>query len=82
MNRHTVKVSIKAEDNDLKIGRFLKVTRSFVCKGRKELKENNGDELATSKRKQHCQHSDSLRTPAFVKRVHGMIDENPEKSMQ
>ena len=65
MKRHAVIVSIKAEHSDLKIPRFLKIARSFVCKVRKELKENNGDELAMSKRKQHCQCSDSLRTLLF-----------------
>ena len=81
--RYAVIVSIKAKHSNLEIARFLKVARSFVCKVRKELNENNGDELATSKRKQHCQRSDSLRTPEFViRRVHGMIDENPGKSMR
>ena len=82
MKRHAVIVSIKAKHSNLEIARFLKVARSFVCKVRKELNENNGDELATSKRKQHCQRSDSLRTPEFVRRVHGMIDENLGKSMR
>ena len=49
MKRHVVIVSIKVENSDSKIARFLKVTRSFVCKVRKELKENNEDELAMSK---------------------------------
>ncbi|VDL18924.1 unnamed protein product [Hymenolepis diminuta] len=43
------------------------------------LNENNGGEMAaTRKKKEHCQLSaDSLRTPEFVRRVHGMMDENP-----
>ena len=73
MKRHTVRVSIKVEYSDLKVARFLKVTRSFIYQMRKELKENNEDKLAMSKRKQDCQCSDSLITPGFVKRVHGMI---------
>ncbi|KAM3177819.1 hypothetical protein ACTXT7_003762 [Hymenolepis weldensis] len=43
-----------------------------------------GDELAAMrKRKEHCQRpADSLRTPEFVTRVHGMMDKNPGKSMR
>ncbi|VUZ55892.1 unnamed protein product, partial [Hymenolepis diminuta] len=45
--------------------------------------ENNGGDLATSKRKQHFQRSvDSLRIPEFVGSVHGMINENRGKSMR
>ncbi|KAM3185975.1 hypothetical protein ACTXT7_005275 [Hymenolepis weldensis] len=83
MKKHAVTqiVSIKAKQSNLEIARFLKVATSFVCKVRKELNENNGDELATtSKRKPHCQRSaNSLRKPEFVRRVHGMIEENPGK---
>lgn len=39
----------------LEIARFLKVSTSFPSKVRRELSENNVDELATRKRKQHCQ---------------------------
>ncbi|VDL59645.1 unnamed protein product [Hymenolepis diminuta] len=51
---------------------------------KKLLNEDNGAELAaTRKRKRRCQRStDSLKTPGFVRRVHGMIDENPGKSMR
>lgn len=76
MKRLAVIVSIKAKLSYSEIARFLKVARSFVCKVRKELNKNNSDELATSKRKHHCQRSDSLRTPEFVRRVHGMIDKS------
>ncbi|VUZ49818.1 unnamed protein product, partial [Hymenolepis diminuta] len=56
-------VSIKAKQTNLEIARFLKVPTSFVCKVRKELNENNADELATSKkRKEHCQRSAQLLT--------------------
>ncbi|KAM3185769.1 hypothetical protein ACTXT7_005713 [Hymenolepis weldensis] len=56
---------------------------SYVCKVEKKPIENKGDELATSKRKQYCQRSaDSLRTSKFVRGVHGMMDENPGKSIQ
>ncbi|KAM3173490.1 hypothetical protein ACTXT7_012401 [Hymenolepis weldensis] len=61
-----------------------KITRSFVCKVKKELlNKNNGDELAaTRRRKQYRRRSAySLRTPEFVRRVHGMVDENRWKSM-
>ncbi|VUZ39632.1 unnamed protein product [Hymenolepis diminuta] len=38
-----------------------------------EVSENAEDELATSRRKQHCHGStDSLRTPEFVRRVHSI----------
>ncbi|VUZ54708.1 unnamed protein product [Hymenolepis diminuta] len=76
MKKHALILSIKANQRNLDIARFLKVVRSFVCKVRKELpNENSGDGLAvTSKRKQHCQRSaDLFRTPEFVIRVHGMI---------
>ncbi|VDL59845.1 unnamed protein product [Hymenolepis diminuta] len=85
IKRHTVIVSIKAKPSNLEIAIFLQDATSFVCEVRRELlNESNGDELgATGKRKQHCQRSaDSLRTPEFVGRVHGMIDENPGKSMR
>lgn len=49
MKRLAVIVSIKAKLSYSEIARFLKVARSFVCKVRKELNKNNGDELATSK---------------------------------
>ncbi|KAM3171269.1 hypothetical protein ACTXT7_016955 [Hymenolepis weldensis] len=86
MNRYAVLVSIKSKRRKLKIVRFLKVATSFIYKARKEpVNENDGDELgATRKRKQeHCQRSaDSLTTPEFVRRVHGMMDGNPGKSMR
>ncbi|KAM3183064.1 hypothetical protein ACTXT7_011092 [Hymenolepis weldensis] len=83
MKRHDVIVSIKAKNRKLEIARFLEVVRSFVCVVRKELNENSAGELATSKRKPHCQRSaDSLRTPGLVRRVRGMIGENSEQSMR
>ena len=83
MKRHAVIVSIKVEHRNLKIARFLKFTGSIVCKVRKELKENNRDEIGMSKKIQHWQHSDPLRIPSFFfRRMHGMIDKNPGKSMQ
>ncbi|KAM3188443.1 hypothetical protein ACTXT7_000269 [Hymenolepis weldensis] len=84
MKNHSVIVSLKAKHKNLEIARFLKVARSSICKVRKELlNENNGNGLgATRKRREHCQCSVSLRTPRFVRRVHGMIDENPGKSMR
>ncbi|VUZ52516.1 unnamed protein product [Hymenolepis diminuta] len=63
MKRHAAMVSLKAKRSNLEIARFLQVARSFVCKVRKELpNENSGDELATTRRrKEHCQRSaDSL----------------------
>ncbi|VUZ51572.1 unnamed protein product [Hymenolepis diminuta] len=83
MKRHAAMVSMKAKHRNLEIAGFLKVTTSFVCKVGKGLNEHNGDELATRKRKGHCQRlADSLRTPEFVRRVHGMAwhgmtNENP-----
>ncbi|KAM3177469.1 hypothetical protein ACTXT7_004498 [Hymenolepis weldensis] len=56
-------MSIKAKNCN------LEVATSSVSKVRKEPSENNGDELAaTRKRKEHCQHSadSSLRRPEFV----------------
>ncbi|KAM3188202.1 hypothetical protein ACTXT7_000781 [Hymenolepis weldensis] len=85
MKRSAVMVSIKGKHSNLEITRFLKVARSLSAKLEKELlNENNGDELAaTSKRKYHCQRpADSLRTPEFVRRMRGVIDENPAKSMR
>ncbi|KAM3178571.1 hypothetical protein ACTXT7_002274 [Hymenolepis weldensis] len=84
MKRQAVIVSIKAKHRNLEIVGFLKVARYFVCKVRKEvLKENNEDELAAKgKRKEHCQRpADLLKTPEFVRRGHGLMDENPGKSM-
>ncbi|VUZ43239.1 unnamed protein product [Hymenolepis diminuta] len=54
MKRHSRIVSIKAKYNNLEIARFLQVTRSFLCKVRKELpNENNRDDEvdSTMKRK-------------------------------
>ncbi|KAM3175539.1 hypothetical protein ACTXT7_008302 [Hymenolepis weldensis] len=70
MKRRAVIVSIKAKHRNLEIVRFLKVAKSFLYKVRKRLNENNGDELATMRRrKQHCRRSaDSIRTPEFVRR--------------
>ncbi|VUZ55870.1 unnamed protein product, partial [Hymenolepis diminuta] len=43
----------------------------------------NEEELASRKRKQHCQHSAySFRTLGFVRRVHAIMDENRGKSMR
>ncbi|VUZ46255.1 unnamed protein product [Hymenolepis diminuta] len=83
MNTCTVIVSVKVKCSNLENTRFLKVVRSFVCEIRKELNEDNADELvATTKRKQHCQRSaDSLRTPEFKSAWHGMMDEIPKKSI-
>ena len=39
MKRHAVIVSIKMEHSILKIARFLKFTKSLICKVRKELKK-------------------------------------------
>ncbi|VUZ40953.1 unnamed protein product [Hymenolepis diminuta] len=73
MKRHAVIVSIKAKLRNLEVAGLPEVATSFVCKVRKGLlNENNGGELATTrKRKVHCQRSaDSLRAPEFVRRVH------------
>ncbi|KAM3170934.1 hypothetical protein ACTXT7_017615 [Hymenolepis weldensis] len=83
MKRQAVIVTIKAKHRNLEIARFLKVARSFVCKVRKKLlNENNEDELAATRmRKEHCQRSaDSLRTPEFVRRVHGVAWHDRRKS--
>ncbi|KAM3173227.1 hypothetical protein ACTXT7_012933 [Hymenolepis weldensis] len=49
MKRHPVTVSIKAKHSKLEIARSLKVARSFPCKVRKELlDENSGYELAAA----------------------------------
>ncbi|KAM3175223.1 hypothetical protein ACTXT7_008932 [Hymenolepis weldensis] len=53
-------------------GKISRSRRSFACDVRKEVNEKNGDELATA---------GLLRTPEFVKRVHGMMYENPGNSM-
>ena len=45
----------KWADRNLEIKRFLQVLRSSVYKVGGELNENNGDELATSKRKEYYQ---------------------------
>ncbi|KAM3186987.1 hypothetical protein ACTXT7_003222 [Hymenolepis weldensis] len=63
MKIYSIIMPIKAEHDNLEITGFLKVATSFTCKVGKELNENNGNELAaTRKRKQeHCQRSaDSL----------------------
>ncbi|KAM3177360.1 hypothetical protein ACTXT7_004680 [Hymenolepis weldensis] len=59
MKRHAAIVSIKAKYRNLEVARFLKVSRSFVYKVRKDLmNENNEDELtATRKKKEYCQRS-------------------------
>ncbi|VDL59278.1 unnamed protein product [Hymenolepis diminuta] len=82
MKRHALLVSAKAKHNNLGIARLLIVARCFVYKVRKQLNENNEDELATTrKRKQHCQRSaDSLTAPEFVRRVHYMMDKNSGNS--
>ncbi|KAM3178648.1 hypothetical protein ACTXT7_002136 [Hymenolepis weldensis] len=85
MKRHAVIVSMKAEHRNLEIARFPKVATSSPCKVRKEQpNDNNANELAiTRMRKWHCQLSaDSLTTPAFVRRVHGMMNENPGKTQK
>ncbi|KAM3188208.1 hypothetical protein ACTXT7_000706 [Hymenolepis weldensis] len=84
IKRHAVIVSIKAKPSNWKLQDFYKAPHLLFAKVRRELlNENNGDGLAaTNKRKQHCQHSaDSLIKPEFVRKVHGMIDESPGKSM-
>ncbi|KAM3177689.1 hypothetical protein ACTXT7_004021 [Hymenolepis weldensis] len=49
----------------------------------KSLKSAGSNLATTRKRKEHCQRpADSLRTPEFVRRVHGMMDENPGKSIR
>ncbi|VUZ51105.1 unnamed protein product [Hymenolepis diminuta] len=70
---------MKAKHWNLGIAKFVKVARSFVCKARKELlNENNGHELATRKTKEYCQRfADSLRTPEF-----GLMDKNRGESMR
>ncbi|KAM3171974.1 hypothetical protein ACTXT7_015499 [Hymenolepis weldensis] len=82
MKRRAVIVSLKAGRSNSDISRILKVATSFLSEVRKELlNKNNANELAaTSKRKQYCQRSaDSLSTPEFVRRVRGMINQNPDE---
>ncbi|VUZ53184.1 unnamed protein product, partial [Hymenolepis diminuta] len=71
-------VSVKVKQGNLETAIFLKVAKSFVCRVKKELNGNNGGELAVMrKRKENFQRSaDSLRTPEFVRRVRGMMDDN------
>ncbi|VUZ47112.1 unnamed protein product, partial [Hymenolepis diminuta] len=66
--RRAVIVPTKAKHRNLENVRSVKVARSFVCRARKELNENNGVKFtSTRKRKQYCQRSvHSLRTPEFV----------------
>ncbi|VUZ56063.1 unnamed protein product, partial [Hymenolepis diminuta] len=70
-----ITVSIEAKHSNLKIARFVKVVRSFVCKVRKDLlNDRKGDELVvTRKRREHCQLSAySFTTSEFLRRMHGM----------
>ncbi|VUZ41783.1 unnamed protein product [Hymenolepis diminuta] len=62
MKIYDVLVSIGAKHSNLEIARCPQVARSSLDKVIRELNENNGDEWATSKRKQaHCQRfADSL----------------------
>ena len=44
----------KAKHSNLGVAKFLQVTRSFVCKFRKEMNENSEVELGTSKGNGAC----------------------------
>ncbi|VDL19247.1 unnamed protein product [Hymenolepis diminuta] len=87
---HAVMVSVKAKQRSLEMARFLLIARSFLCISRKELmNEKGGDELITTERRKstvNAMLTHSLRTPEFVRRVHGMachgmMEENQAKSM-
>ncbi|KAM3185466.1 hypothetical protein ACTXT7_006273 [Hymenolepis weldensis] len=93
MKKLPVSMSIKAKHSNLEIARSLTVARSFLCKVRKELlNENNGYELAaSSKTKELRQRSvdsithsltHSLRTHKFMRRVHGMASHGGRKFTQ
>ncbi|VUZ52055.1 unnamed protein product [Hymenolepis diminuta] len=77
---HAAMVSVKAKQRNLEMARFLLIARSFLCISRKELvNEKGGDELTTTERRKGeralstlCSLTHSLRTPEFVRRVHGM----------
>ena len=62
LKRHAVIV----EHNYLQIAQFLRVAQFFVFKRRKELEDNNGQMSPVAKRKNHQQHSNSLRTHEFI----------------
>ena len=81
MKRHAVILSLAAGHADSEISAFLKVTRSFVFKVRRELGAARGDVATVSHRKRHCRRSD-IRTPEFVSSVQAAIDEDPGKSMR
>ncbi|VUZ41198.1 unnamed protein product [Hymenolepis diminuta] len=86
MRRQAIIVSVKAKHMNIEIAISLKVTRSIICKVRKELvNEKNGDETVDRMRrkKEHCQRStDSFTTFEFVRRVLDMMNENPAKSVR
>ncbi|KAM3182267.1 hypothetical protein ACTXT7_012732 [Hymenolepis weldensis] len=56
MKRRAVTVSIKVKRRNLEIATFLKAARSFAWRVRKELNENTGDGLVSTKKgnQQHC----------------------------
>ena len=82
MKRHAVIVSFAEDHADSEISTFLKVSRSFVFKVRRELGVARGDVTTVSHRKRHCRRSDIIRTPEFVSSVQAAIDEDPGKSMR
>ena len=51
MKRHDTIVTLKVDHGHLESARFLRVTRSFVHKIRKELKKENDKVMSVSKRK-------------------------------
>ena len=73
MKRHSVIVALKPDHGDLEITHFLRDARLFVHKIRKELEKENDNVRSVSKHKKHSMHSDSMRTPKFIKQT---IDEN------
>ena len=55
MKRHVVIFVSQGEHSDLQIAQFLKVSRPFVFKIRKELEDNDDDFYKVARRKKHKQ---------------------------
>ena len=75
MKRHVVIIALKADHRDLEIATFLRVTRLFIRKIRKELEKENDNPCLYQKRKRPSTRSDSPTTPKFIHKVKQTIDE-------
>ena len=81
MKRHAVIMALKVDHGDLEIAYFLRITRLFIHKIRKELEKENDNVMSVSKQKTFHTFQFNENTE-IIHKVKQTIDEDQGQSMR